>query len=221
MKHLPRSVKLVAFDLDGTVVDAYQALADSINYLMKEMGLPSKSLRTIKRSVGWGVGSLIRCFVEEELVDKALAIFRKHHDQRLHQGIKLMPGTVKLLEALKSRGCILAIASNRPSNFCRIILKELQIDQYFDLVICGDSVKRPKPYPDVLKAILKEAGVKPSQAVYVGDMTVDVLCGRRARVFTIALPTGSCSRKELQSIKPDIILPGLRAVGQKLLLKAG
>lgn len=208
----PKNIKLVIFDLDGTLVDAYPAIMDSINYMMGKMGLARQSLRTVTRSVGHGVDNLIRCFVEEGQVEEALEIFRAHHEKRLRRKLKIMPGTRRVLSTLKKRGCLMAIASNRPTKFCRIILRQLGIDRYFDWVICGDAVKRPKPYPDVLRAILQAAHVRASQAVYVGDMTVDVLCGRRARVFTVTLPTGSNSLAELEALKPDLMISGLSKI---------
>ncbi|MEI6438512.1 MAG: HAD family hydrolase [Candidatus Omnitrophota bacterium] len=217
-KNLPPEIKLVIFDLDGTLVDAYQAITDSINFMMRKLGRPRQSLKKVTRSVGHGVDGLIRNFVEEALVEEALAIFRAHHDQRLRRKLTIKRGARALLAALKKRGCKMAIASNRPTKFCRIILEQLKIDHYFDWVICGDAVKNPKPAPDMIKAILKASGLKPSQAVYVGDMTVDVLCGRRARVFTIAIPTGSSSPAELRALKPDAMIPSL--IGDRALFPA-
>ena len=203
VQHPPRNIHLVVFDLDGTLVDAYQAIADSINHMMRVTGRPRQSLRTVKRSVGHGVDSLIRYFVEEDQAVEALAIFRAHHDKRLRQKVRLLPGVKQLLPFLKKQGCVLAIASNRPTRFCRLILKSTKIEHYFDQVVCGDAVKDPKPSPDMLKVILKKTGVRASEAVYVGDMAVDILCGRRAGVFTLGVPTGSCTRSELVAVHPD------------------
>ncbi|MBF0485916.1 MAG: HAD family hydrolase [Candidatus Omnitrophica bacterium] len=201
-----RKVSLVVFDLDGTLVDAFHAIADSINFMLAEMGLPPQGFLKIKRSVGWGVNSLVNSFVDARQVPRALRIFRAHHDQRLRQKIKLLPGVKSLLPFLKEKGCVLAVASNRPSVFCHIIMKQAGIDHYFDHVICGDLVKRPKPYPDMIQEILKASKKKPSQTLYVGDMTVDVECGRRARVLTLAIPTGSCTKKELKKAKPHRLI---------------
>ena len=208
----PRSIKLAVFDLDGTLVDAFPAIADSINHMMKEMGYAPVSLRTVKRSVGWGVDSLVNNFVPHDKAAEALAIFRKHHDQRLRKNIKLLPGVKTLLPFLKAQGCVLAIASNRPTEFCRIILKALKIDHYFDHVICGDAVKRPKPYPDMLQAILRASGIGVCAAIYTGDMSVDVECGRAAGVFTVGVPTGSCTRSEIKAAKPDIFIERISQV---------
>ena len=204
-KNLPKDIALVVFDLDGTLVDAYPAITESINYMLKKMGRSPQTLRTVKRSVGWGVDSLVRCFIEEEHADEALAIFRAHHDKRLRHHLKLQPGAKALLTFLNKRGYRLAIASNRPTKFCLLILKTLGLEKYFFKVVGGDGVKKAKPHPDMLKMILKEAGVLASRAVYVGDMSVDVQCGKVAGVFTIALPTGSCTIQELKAEKPDIL----------------
>ncbi len=211
-KNLPDNIELVVFDLDGTLVDAYPAIAQSINHMLKKMGRPTQSLLTIKRSVGWGVDSLVRCFIEEEHADKALAIFRVHHDQRLRSNLKLQPGAKKLLTFLQKKGIRLAIASNRPTKFCLIILKTLGLEEYFFRVVGGDGVKKPKPHPDMLKMILKEARIPASKTVYVGDMSVDIQCGKGAKVFTMALPTGSCTLQELRSEKPDMLLRSLKDI---------
>ena len=120
--------------------------------------------------------------------------------------IKLLSGVKTLLPFLKARGCVLAIASNRPSQFCHIILKALEIDHYFDHVVCGDEVKRAKPYPDMVKRILRASRIRASEAIYTGDMSVDIECGRAAGVFTLAVPTGSCTREQILAAKPDRFL---------------
>lgn len=212
MRQIPRKIELVIFDLDGTLVDAYQAITDSINHMLKVMGLPGQTHRRVKRSVGLGVHRLIRCFVEESQAAEALDIFRKHHDVRLRQEIKLLPGVRTLLPFLKDQGCSLAVASNRPTPFCQLILKELRMDHYFDHVICADAVRRAKPYPDMLKVILRKSRVEPARAIYVGDMVVDICCGQRAGVFVVGVSTGSCTRREILEARPDLWLPRIGAL---------
>jgi len=206
---LPKTVNLVIFDLDGTLADAFGAIADSINFMLRRMGRPVQSPRTIKRAVGWGVDTLVRNFIEPERAAEALAIFRSHHDKRLRQKIRLLPGAKSILPYLKKKGCRLGIASNRPSQFCHIILKELGVDHYFDFVICGDKVRHPKPSPDMVRKILKAAKVPPAETIYVGDMSVDVQCGRAAGVFTVGIPTGTCTRKEILAARPDVMIERL------------
>jgi len=210
-----KDIRLVIFDLDGTLVDAYPAIRDSVNYMMIKMGRPRQSLLTVKRSVGLGVDNLVRRFIEEGRAEEALEIFREHHDKRLRKNLKLMPGAKGLLAALKARGYRMAIASNRPAKFCRIILETLGINEYFFKVVGGDAVKFPKPHPAMLQVILKAARVHANEALYVGDMFVDIQCGRKAGIFTVAIPTGSCTLAEIKAEKPDMLinrLSGLRDI---------
>jgi phosphoglycolate phosphatase len=215
-KSLPMNIKLVIFDLDGTLVDAFRAIADSINYMLRKLGKDPVSERKVTRAVGWGVSTLVNGFVEKDQVAKALRIFREHHDVRLRRNLRVLPGTVLLLKYLKRRGVRMAIASNRPSRFCRQILRTLGLEQYFDFVICGDTVKRAKPWPDMVNLILKKAKIRPSEAVYVGDMSVDILCGKRAGVMTVGIPTGSCTRKEILAEKPDLMIERLAELQQAI-----
>ena len=120
------------------------------------------------------------------------------------------------LSFLKKKGYRLALASNRPARFTHIILKHLAIDQYFDYVLCGDQLKRAKPHPDIILKILKKLSVTNQDAVFVGDMTVDVISGKRSKVKTIAVLTGSSTKKEIQALKPFRIMRNLKEVKRLL-----
>ena len=198
--------KCVIFDLDGTLMDAYPAVISSINYTLNKCGFAKSDPAVIRRSVGWGDRRLLRGFVGEINLKKALAIYRAHHLKALRTGVKLLPGARKVLRQLKEDGYLLAIASNRPTRFSLIALKCLMIRKYFDYVLCADQVKKGKPSPILLRQIIKKLAVKPRYAVYVGDMDIDVMAGNRAGIKTIAVLTGSCSRTELKALKPAKIV---------------
>lgn len=196
------NIKLVIFDLDGTLVDAYKAVVSSLNYTLDQVGRASIDDDTIKRTVGWGDRHLVGSFVGEGEVDRALSIYRQHHARALKSGTTFLPGARELVEALKSKGYKLAIASNRPTRFTHIILKHLQIGQVFDCVLCGDKVAHPKPAADILRQILARFSLSPDQALYVGDMTIDVETGHKAEVKTVAVITGSSVKEEIARLKP-------------------
>jgi phosphoglycolate phosphatase len=197
-------IKLVIFDLDGTLVNAYSAVSRSVNYTLNSLGFASRSHAQIKRSVGSGDRKLLAHFIGEKLATRALTIYRPHHIKALgvKGAVKLLPGAWGILKFLKGKGCKLAIASNRPTKFTRIILKELGIEQLFDVVLCADKADRPKPYPDILWAIAKRLNLDKKEVLYVGDMTIDVDCAHRAGIRMVAVSTGSSSRKELKDLKP-------------------
>jgi len=197
-------IRLVIFDLDGTLVNAYPAVSQSVNYTLNSLGFASRSHAEIKRSVGGGDRKLMVHFVGEKLADQAIAIYRPHHAKALRAkgAVKLLPGALGILKFLKSKGFKLAIASNRPNKFTRIILKELDVLKLFDVVLCADKAKRAKPYPDMLWAIAKRLRIEHSEVLYVGDMTIDINCAHAAGVRVVAVATGSSSKKELKDLKP-------------------
>lgn len=190
------------FDLDGTLVDAYKAVARSLNHVLAQMRYPPVDDHTIKRTVGWGDRHLLGAFIASDDLEKALSIYRQHHARALKTGTVFLPGAKKLLEELKAKSYTLAIASNRPTRFTHIVLKHLQIQNVFDYVLCGDKVEHPKPAADILENILARFSVVAGEALYVGDMTIDVQTGHAARVKTVAVLTGSSTAEEIAGLEP-------------------
>ncbi len=201
-----KKIKLVVFDLDGTLINAYPAVYRSVNHTVKKFGFAPITHATIKRTVGWGDRHLLQSFMGDKLgekdIDQALKVYRQHHALALRKDTKLLPGALKILQYLQTQGLKIAVASNRPTQFSLIAIRYLKINIFFDYVLCGDKVAHPKPAPDILKEILKKFKLKPAEALYVGDMGIDVLTGRRARVKTVAVATGSSTIQELAALKP-------------------
>jgi len=198
--------RLIIFDLDGTLADAYPAIIASFNYTMRRMGYPLQEGQVIRRSVGWGDKNLLKPFVKRKDLSKALLLYRRHHRQALLRKSRLYPSAARLLAYLKAKGYTLAIASNRPGKFCRILIRHLGIAKYFDGVICGDAVARSKPHPQILNQIMRRFRFQPDETVYIGDMVIDIQAGRRAGVKTIAVTSGSCCREELKKQRPGRIV---------------
>ncbi len=207
---MQNQTKLIIFDLDGTLMDAYRAVWESVNYALRKTDFPPESHANIKKNVGWGDKHLLRGLVGEHNVLRVLKIYRRHHAQALQTGVRLMPGARALLAELKKGGYRLAVASNRPRRFSLIALRVLGIRPFFDVVVCGDEVPRGKPAPDMFRRILQRCNISPREAVYVGDMTIDVEAGRRAKIRTVAIPTGSCRRSELAALKPWKLIRSLK-----------
>ena len=85
-------------------------------------------------------------------------------------------------------------------------MEHLGILSFFDAVLCGDEAARPKPYPDILYEILKQLQLEPGQAIFVGDMVVDIKTGHAAGIETIAVTTGSCLTEDLKRAGPSRII---------------
>jgi len=206
------NIKLVIFDLDGTLIDAYTAIEKSVNYVMKKLGYPLRSYSVIRKAVGAGDIKLVSGFVSVKDLEKAVFLYRRHHKAALLKYSALMPDAKPLLRYLKGKGHKLAVASNRPTKFSRILIRHLKIAKYFDYSLCADKLKLGKPHPEILLKIMRKLGAKKAQRLYVGDMAIDAQAGKRAGVKTIIVATGSSTISEIKKANPQLVIRNLSAL---------
>ena len=201
-----KDVRLIIFDLDGTLIDAYPAIIKSFNYTMQKLGYPRQKALLIRRSVGWGDENLLKPFIKIEDLKRAVSLYRKHHKTSLIRNSRLIPKARFLLSRLKDKGYKLAIASNRPTKFSWILIHHLRLEKYLNFVLCADRLKRLKPHPEILKEIIGKFSLGPEEAFYVGDMAIDAQAGRRAKIKTAIVIGGSSSREEIEKERPFLII---------------
>lgn len=197
-----RGIRLIIFDLDGTLVDAYPAIINSFNFTMQRSGYPPQRAAIIRRAVGWGDENLLRPFIKEEDIVCALSIYRKHHRLALIKESRLFPKVGRVLAYLKNKGYLLAVASNRPNEFSWILIRHLKLKRYFDYVLCADKLNHAKPHPEIINKIMQRFGLKSKETLYVGDMTIDAQAGKGAKVKTIIVTTGSSRKSQIKGEKP-------------------
>jgi phosphoglycolate phosphatase-like HAD superfamily hydrolase len=201
--------KLFIFDLDGTLVDAYRAIEASLNATRAHFGYSRVSYSQVRRRVGRGDRRFIEAFFKRKDAEKAVTFYRKHHKRSLVKFSRLMPGALRTLAVLKKRAKLVAIASNRPSPFTRIIVKTTKLSRYVDGVWCADEVKSLKPRPKILNVIVKRFAVDKRETVYIGDMGIDLDTARRARIDPVFVTTGSSSTREVKKFKKKKVIASL------------
>ncbi len=204
--------KLVLFDLDGTLVDAYQAIYQSLCAVQSTLGCKHVSFRKVKSAVGRGDSDFLARFVSSACLPKALFFFRRRHKQDLKRFTKLRPYTQEILSTLKRRKYILGVVSNRPQQFTNFILQVTKLSRYFSCVLCPRKVSDRKPSPRMILRAMRMFRISPRDTWYIGDMTGDVQAGSAAGVSVIAVTGGSSSRKSLMRVHPKKILASLRKI---------
>jgi phosphoglycolate phosphatase len=202
-------VKAVLFDFDGTLGDSYAAIAASVNHVRELRGLGPLSISEVRHHVGRGADVLMRETVPRGDPAENAALYKAHHPSVMYSGTHLYPGVADALRKLHARGLLLAVCSNKPVAFTRDLLPYLHIEDYFYQVLGPEDVPRPKPAPDMLLEGLKRLGVSAAEALYVGDMTVDIQTARAAGVRVWSVPTGSDDRETLLAAHPDRLLRDL------------
>lgn len=204
--------KLFIFDLDGTLADAYKAIEKSLNFTLQNLGLKKVSYEEAKRKVGRGDKVFMETFFPANAISKALLMYRAHHKKALKIHSKLRPYAKELLRTLKHKHKLIAIASNRPSVYTNLILKSLGIKKYFDIVLCADEIKSNKPDPKILKVILRKLKVKKSDAVFVGDMDIDLETAKRAKIDVVFIKGGSSHLRSVRKYKNKKVITSLKEI---------
>lgn len=195
-------IKIIAFDLDGTLINAYEAVAVALKRVLREYGLLEADDLTIQRNVGWGERILLSAFLPEDILDEAQKKYHKYHGEALPETVKFLPGAEELLKALKEKDYSLVIATNRPVWSTDIILDCLKVKNDFTYILSGEQVSKMKPDPEILLHILEKYELSKDEMLYVGDMTVDAITGNAAGVKTVVVTTGSSTREEIEEEKP-------------------
>jgi 2-phosphoglycolate phosphatase len=198
--------KTIIFDLDGTLIDSYSAIQESLNFVLKNYGLPKVDLPTVKKMVGRGLENLMQQAVGEENKEQAIALFRKSYDETVMRGTFLLPEVAETIRNLYGKGIKMAVASNKPSIYSRTILENFGLNPYFEACYGPDVVKHTKPHPAMLEGLMKELNADKKETLYVGDMVIDVETARNAGVPVALIATGGNSSDELRTLNPDYFL---------------
>ena len=198
--------KTIIFDLDGTLIDSYYAIQESLNYVLEHYGLAKVDLPTVKKMVGRGLENLMQQAVGDERKEQAIALFRKSYDETVMRGTFLLPEVAQTIRALYEKGIKMAVASNKPSIYSRTILENFELNPFFEACYGPDVVKQAKPHPAMLEGLMKELNADKRETLYVGDMVIDVETARNAGVPVALIATGGNSSDELRSLNPDYFI---------------
>jgi len=196
----------IIFDLDGTLVDSYPAILESLNHVLKIFDKNSVDLETVKKLVGKGLENLITQALGPENLIAGVKAFRASYDETHRHGTFLLPGVLSTLEELHQNRVKMSVASNKPSDYSKNILEHLHINHFFVDCYGPDRGVPPKPDPAMLKTLIRLMESSTKETLYVGDMVLDVQTARNAGVRVALIPTGGGSPEELRSAQPDFML---------------
>jgi len=203
-------IKLMIFDLDGTIVDSAKDIILSVNATLKSLGLKEKSEDVISSYIGYGSVRLIADAIgldDEKLISKGVDFYWDYYRKHSLDNTKLFPGTTEILEHFKEKRKV--IVSNKVKEFVVHQLKAFKIERYFEVVVGGDDLKCAKPSPCPVNDILKQFNIQKNEAIMIGDMAIDIQTGKAAGIHTCAVAYGLGKKEDLFEEKPDIVISEL------------
>ncbi|HKY20562.1 MAG TPA: HAD hydrolase-like protein [Vicinamibacterales bacterium] len=177
---------LAVFDLDGTLVDSRRDLADSANEMLASYGAPPLAEQAITSMIGSGAATLVTRVTAAAGVDapigEALPRFLSLYDQRLTHHTRPYDGIPALLEGLRGREMVMALLTNKPLAQSVKILETFELSRFFRWCIGGDGPWPRKPSPDGMRFLMQQASAGPSEAILIGDSSIDLQTSRNAGV---------------------------------------
>ncbi|MFI0488593.1 MAG: phosphoglycolate phosphatase [Yersinia sp. (in: enterobacteria)] len=207
------SIRGVAFDLDGTLVDSAPGLASAIDMALQHQGLPVAGKARVSTWIGNGADVLIERALRwagrephANAVARTRELFNSEYAKSIEQGSQLFPQVKATLTRLKASGLPMGLITNKPTPFIAPLLASLDIADYFSVIIGGDDVVVKKPHPAPLYLLLAKLGLRASEMLFVGDSRNDIMAAQAAGCPCIGLTYGYNYGETIATSHPDCVL---------------
>lgn len=216
----PKHIKLLIFDLDGTLIDSRLDLVHSVNAMLRHFKRPELPDEVIASYVGDGAPMLVRRALgdprNESFVKEALEYFLAYYRVHKLDHTKLYEGVSESLEIVRNAngsGRQMAVLSNKPVHPSRAIIEALGIGDFFVRVYGGNSFPTKKPDPQGVRTLLQETSRFAGEAVIIGDSSTDVITGRNAGLWTCGVTYGFAPHT-LCEAPPDVVIDSPRELAE-------
>lgn len=214
-------MRLIIFDLDGTLVDSLPDLLRTVNAAMADYGIAAVAADTVGPWIGRGSRVLLACALRHGGIDPdapgfdfevAFAGFLEHYGANLCTDTRLYPGAERALSELNARGIPLAVCTNKPARFVAPLLQALGVRERFGALLGGDSLPQRKPHPEPLLHLARQFQAAPADCLMVGDSMHDVEAARAAGMPVLGVAHGYRRAGEFERHPPDGVLDTLAAL---------
>ena len=208
---------MVLIDVDGTLVDSVPDLAYCVDEMMKQLEMPLRGEERVRQWVGNGVERLVRRSLinqldgepDEALFLKALPIFEELYRENTSKRSCLYPGVKEALDFLRTTDVRLGCVTNKAAQFTLPLLKDLGISDYFELIVCGDTLPKKKPDPLPLLHAAEKLGATPSESLMLGDSQSDVKAARAAGFNIVCMSYGYNHGEDIRNYNPDAVVDSM------------
>jgi len=209
-----QAFQLIAFDLDGTLVDSAPDILPALNQMLAELGKEQVSLVQVQHWLGNGMAMLIKRALTSQLepdhcdrveFNQAQQLFIGFYQQSNGSATRLFDQVPEVLEHLSTL-YPLALVTNKPRQFTEPLLQHLDIRRFFKAVWCADDVDKAKPDPQMLLALAEQQQLQAADILLVGDSENDIFAARAAGMPVIALSYGYNHGQSIAQSQPDLVL---------------
>ena len=216
--------EMILIDVDGTLVDSVPDLAFCVDEMLQQLGMPERGEAAVRHWVGNGVERLVKRALlnqlngepDQALFEKALPIFRQLYAENTSKRSFLYEGVKEGLDYMKKSGYRLGCVTNKAGEFTLPILRDLGVEDYFEVIICGDDTARKKPDPLPLLTAAERMSVKPENSLMLGDSQSDVKAARAAGFQIVCMSYGYNHGEDIRSFAPDAVIDSFTELQQHI-----
>lgn len=202
-------VKLVGFDLDGTILNSLEDLTSAVNYALDKENLPKRSITEVQNFIGDGIYLLLQRasgISDDEIKLKRLKeLFDEYYSVHYCDKSVLYDGIENLIEKLEKSGIKVIIYSNKPAEFVKVITDRLMSKFNFYAVLGQCDKYDKKPNPQQFKEYQEKLDVLDNETMYIGDSDVDIITAKNANVISVGVTWGYREKVVIQKENPDYI----------------
>lgn len=209
----------ILFDLDGTLIDSSRDLIHSLNLTLRQLNFPAIDYTTGVPFIGDGIQMLVKralayvqsgkpeTEVDASLLDRAEQLYHKMYREHMLDTTLPYPGVVETLTELY--GLPMAVVSNKAFRYTRMLLCNFHFEQYFQLILGGDSLPQKKPDPQPLLHAARQFRIEPQHCLMVGDSEKDIIAAKNVGMPVCAVTYGLSSKVSLVSRHPDYLIDNI------------
>ncbi|VAW56915.1 Phosphoglycolate phosphatase [hydrothermal vent metagenome] len=212
--------QMILIDVDGTLVDSVPDLAYCVDEMLKALDMPVRGEAAVRHWVGNGVERLVRRGLinqldgepNEALFEKAMPIFNELYAVNTSKRSCLYPGVKEAMTFLHESDVKIGCVTNKAAQFTLPIIEDLGIANYFEIVVCGDTLEKKKPDPMPLLYAAEKLGVKPKASLMLGDSMSDVKAARAAGFDIICMSYGYNHGESIHDSNPDAVVDSMEEI---------
>ncbi len=208
-------LRSVTFDLDGTLLDTIADLAEACRLMLDDIGAPQRTPAEVHSFVGKGMAVLVeRCLTHGQppsapKLQAAIESFKRYYATVNGKFTQIYPGVIDGLQAWRASGLKLGVVTNKPGMFTEALLARMELADYFDVVVSGDTTLHKKPHPEPILHACRLFSVRPDHNLHIGDSENDILAARAAGCPTFYVPYGYNEGKPVDSADCDALVSDL------------
>jgi HAD superfamily hydrolase (TIGR01509 family) len=219
LANISNQLKLIIFDLDGTLIDSSKPMRDALNFTVNKFDLPKFGTVEADALIGTPLSKIFMRLLgrseRDDVIEDCIKTYREKYLKICCRYSHLYDGVIELMPMLAEKYSI-AMATTKLTDVAAMTLEYFELRGYFDVVYGADKVTNPKPSPEIINKILEDFQVGQADTLMVGDSLYDLKAGKGAGVFTCIVTYGFDNIENLKKNKPDFLIDSFNQLKQLL-----